>query len=82
VNLPGSAVAGRTRRVTCSRVTIWPARPVADLQGHPGVGQIVVVIAAAVIGAGDGGELGGGQVRRRGLAVGEQAEARLQDVRE
>ena len=58
------------------------ARTLPDLQGDRGVGQVVLVRPAAVIGAGDRGERGGGQVGYRCLAVGEQVEPGLQDVGE
>jgi hypothetical protein len=58
------------------------ARALADLQGDRGVGQVVLVRPAAVVGAGDRGECSGGQVGHGCLAVGEQVEPGLQDVGE
>jgi hypothetical protein len=58
------------------------ARALGDLQGDGGVGELVLVAAAAVVGAGDRGERGAGQVRYRALAVGEQVEPGAGDAGE
>ena len=56
------------------------ARALGDLQRDRGVGQLVLVAAAAVIGAGDRGERRAGQVSDRAFAVGEQVEPGAGDV--
>ena len=69
--------------MTCRRVTVCPLRgPSLDGQGDRSVGQVVLVLAAPVIGAGDGGERVGGQLGGRALAPGEQVEPGRGDVGE
>lgn len=58
------------------------ARTLADAQLHGRVGQLVLMGPAPVIGAGDGREHLGGQVRGRALAPGKQAEPGRGDVGE
>ena len=58
VDLPGAAAAGGDPAGDLPQADRLPlARPVADAQRDGGVGQVVFVLPAAVIGAGDGGEL-------------------------
>jgi len=61
VDLPGAAAAGGDPAGDLPQADRLPfARPVVDAQRDGGVGQVVGVLPAAVIGAGDGGELAGG----------------------
>ena len=83
MDLPGAAAAGGDPAADLPQADRLPlARPVADPQRDRGVGQVVLVLPAAVIGAGDGGERGGGQVGGRALAPGEQVEPGPGDVGE
>ena len=83
MDLPRAAVPGGDPAGDLPQADRLPlARPVADGQRDRGVGQTVLVLPAAVIGAGDGGERGGGQVGGRALAPGEQVEPGLRDVSE
>ncbi len=83
VDLPGAAAAGGHPAGDLPQADRLPlARPVVDAQRHHGVGQVVLVLPAAVVGAGDRGELGGGQVGGRALAPGEQVEPGPGDVGE
>ena len=83
MDLPGPAAAGGDPAGDLPQADRLPfARPVADGQSDRGVGQIVGVLPAPVIGAADGGERAGGQVRGRVLAPGEQVEPGRGDVGE
>ncbi len=74
MHLPGGAVGGGLAAGDLpQRDLLALARALADLQGDRGVGELVLVAAAAVVGAGDRGERGAGQVGDRAFAVGEQA---------
>ena len=75
VDLPGPAAAGGDPAADLPQADCLPlARPVVDGQGDRRVGQVVLVLAAPVIGAGDGRERVGGQLGGRALAPGEQVE--------
>jgi hypothetical protein len=66
VKLPGGpGLGGDAAGDLPQRHRLVLARPLADGQGDRGVGQVVFMLAAAVIGAGDGGERVGGQVGGR-----------------
>jgi site-specific DNA recombinase len=83
VDLPGAAAAGGHAAGDLPQGDLLPlARPVADGQRHHRVGQVILMLPAAVIGAGDGGELAGGDVGGRALAPGEQVEPGPGDVGE
>ena len=83
MDLAGAAVAGRDAAGDLPQADLLAlARAFGDRQAGCGVGQRVLVCLATVIGAGDGGKRGGGQVRRRALAVGEQVEPGVEDVGE
>ena len=78
MDLPGAAAAGGDPAGDLPQADRLPfARPVVDAQRDGGVGQVVGVLPAAVIGAGDGGERVGGDVGGRALAPGQQVEPGL-----
>src|SRR5256884_3972071 len=73
VDLPGGAgLGGDPAGDLPQRHGLALARPVADAQLDGSAGQVILVLPAAVIGAGDGGERVGGQVGGRALAPGQQ----------
>jgi len=75
VDLPGAAALGGDQAGNLAqRHRLALARPLADAQLHGRAGQLILVAAAAVIGAADGGERAGGQVGGRALAPGEDVE--------
>jgi hypothetical protein len=83
MDLPGAAAAGGNPAGHLPQGDRLPlARPVADRQCDRRVGQVVGMLPAAVIGAGDGGERVGGQVGGRALAPGQQVEPGPGDVGE
>ena len=64
MDLAGGAVPGRDPAGDLAQVNRLPlARSFADVQRDRGVGQVVLVLPAPVIGAGDGGERVGEQGR-------------------
>ena len=83
MDLPGSAAAGGHAAGDLPQADRLPfTRPVADGQRDGGVGQVVLMLPAPVISAGDGGELAGGQVGGGALAPGQQVEPGFGDVGE
>jgi hypothetical protein len=67
VDLPGAAAFGGDPAADLPQHhRLALARPLADAQLHGGVGQVVLMGPAPVIGAGDGAEDLGGQVRGQG----------------
>src|SRR3954452_14379026 len=83
VDLAGGAVPGGDPAGDLPQADRLPlARPFVYVQRDRGVGQVVFVLPAPVIGAGDGGERVGGQVGGRALAPGEQVGPGLGDVGE
>ena len=83
VDLPGPAAAGGHPAGDLPQADRLPfARPVADGQRDRGVGQVVGVLPAPVIGAGDRGERVGGNVGGLALAPGQQVEPGPGDVGE
>jgi hypothetical protein len=83
VDLAGLAVAGGDLPGDLAQADVLAlAGAFGDVQVHGGVGESVFVGPAAVIGAGDGSERGGGQVRGGAFAVGEHVEPGGQDAGE
>jgi len=82
VHLAGGAAGGLAAGDLPQADLLSLARALADVQGDRGVGQLVLVRPAAVIGAGDLRDRLGGQVGHGCLAVGEQVEPGAGDVGE
>ena len=83
VDLPDAAAAGGHPAADLPQADRLPfARPVVDAQRDGGVGQVIGMLPAAVISAGDSREILGGQVGGRALAPGEQVEPGAGDVGE